>query len=79
MIEGCPSDINEVTLNNTPLDVTWVPPTARDNSREFTLEANDNHTPGETLNVGMYEVIYTATDPSGNTDICQFDITIESK
>ncbi|XP_038072761.1 uncharacterized protein LOC119741140 isoform X2 [Patiria miniata] len=78
VIQGCPADINKITLDNAPIIIMWTPPTARDNSGEYTLLANDNHTPGETLNVGMYEVVYTVTDPSGNTALCQFEIIIEN-
>ncbi|XP_022088734.1 LOW QUALITY PROTEIN: uncharacterized protein LOC110978223 [Acanthaster planci] len=78
VIEGCPSDITEVTLNNAPFTVTWVPPVATDNSGEYSIMTNDNHAPGEMLNVGTYDVIYTVTDPSGNSQTCEFTITIEN-
>ncbi|XP_038051960.1 uncharacterized protein LOC119724809 isoform X2 [Patiria miniata] len=78
VIEGCPADINRVTLNNAPLTITWTPPVATDNSGEYTLMANDNHKPGETLMVGSYDVIYTVRDPSSNTDTCEFTIVIEN-
>ncbi|XP_022111055.1 hyalin-like [Acanthaster planci] len=78
VIIGCPANINEVTMNNAPIVVSWTPPTASDNSGEFTLQANDNHAPGEMLNVGMYDVIYTAIDPSGNVANCEFEVIIEN-
>ena len=79
MFEGCPADQTEVTLDSAPLAVTWVPPTATDNSREYSISINNDHAPGRVLNVGMYDVVYVAIDPSGNVDTCEFTITVESK
>ena len=75
----CPSDI---TIENTTayeLRVTWQRPTATDNSGlEPVIHSKEQ--PGQVFDVpGSYEVLYTATDDSGNTATCSFRITLKRK
>lgn len=74
-ITGCPANI---TAENDPgactASVGWTPPTASDNCPGVTLSAT--HNPGDTFPVGTTTVTYTATDGSGNTATCSFDVTV---
>jgi hypothetical protein len=72
----CPSDIDIYTPPNTNISVTWTQPIARDNSGDFTLSSNFNS--GDRFASGTYTVIYTATDPSGNSVNCSFVIQVNS-
>ena len=73
---GCPADI---TMNNDPgqctAQVTWTPPTASDNCT-MGLVPSSTHSPGAFFPVGVTTVTYSATDASGNTANCSFDVTI---
>ena len=57
--------------------VTWTPPTATDNSGTQTLTTNYNS--GAEFNIGTTTVNYESTDPSGNTAVCSFDVTVTGK
>ncbi|NHF59068.1 HYR domain-containing protein [Flavobacteriaceae bacterium TP-CH-4] len=77
VINNCPSDI---TITNTDPGtcgamVSWTPPTATDNSGIATLTTN-NYNSGDEFLPGTTEVIYTATDPNGNTATCSFNVTV---
>lgn len=54
--------------------VTWTAPTASDNCEVEDLLGT--HASGQTFLLGAHEVIYTATDTSGNTTTASFTITI---
>lgn len=73
-IIDCPSNI---TVNNTTglcgAIVSWTTPTITDNC-SFTLINTAN--PNDTFPVGLTFVNYTATDPSGNTTVCNFSVTV---
>ena len=74
IIQNCPANI---TVNNTlglcGAIVSWVSPTITDNcSVLVTNTAN----PNDTFPVGLTFVNYTATDPSGNTTVCNFSVTV---
>ncbi|MBI1287931.1 MAG: HYR domain-containing protein, partial [Flavobacteriales bacterium] len=71
---GCPSDIN-ITANSNDCSpsVTWTEPTADDNC---SATVSSNYSPGDNFPVGTTTVTYTATDPSGNSVSCSFDVTI---
>ena len=58
--------------------VTWVVPTATDNSGdEVTLISWDN--PGDLFPLGKSNLVYVATDVYGNEQVCTFSVTIEGK
>jgi gliding motility-associated-like protein len=75
VITTCP--IN-TTINSNPgicgATYTWVLPTALDNCPGVVLTTT--HAPGSTFPVGTTTVTYTATDVSGNTATCSFDVTV---
>ncbi|XP_033122234.1 hyalin-like, partial [Anneissia japonica] len=74
-INGCPNDISvETSSANIPLPITWIEPTAADNSGDVVL--NSTHSPGTSFDLGSTTVTYTATDTSENTDICTFHIEV---
>ncbi|XP_071804899.1 uncharacterized protein [Asterias amurensis] len=77
VIQNCPADITRVTTAGSMVAVSWNPPSSSDNSGEYSMTVNDNHVSGDTFAIGVYNVIYTAMDPSGNAETCVFVITIE--
>lgn len=70
----CPSDINVTPSSSdcTP-EVTWNIPQADDNC---SATLSSTHNSGDSFTVGTTTVTYTATDLSGNTFDCSFDVTI---
>ena len=54
--------------------VNWPTPVYLDNCLESTLKST--HLPGSTFNKGTTVVTYTATDASGNTATCSFNVTV---
>lgn len=74
-IQGCPSD-QTLTYNAATCGAiaNWTPPTAVDNCVGVTLTSN--YSPGSVFPVGTTDVIYIATDPSGNIDSCVFTIEV---
>ena len=79
MFMNCPTDITRVTTAGSMVAVSWNPPSSSDNSGEYSMTVNDNHVSGDAFAIGVYNVIYTAMDPSGNAETCVFVITIEGK
>ena len=59
--------------------VTWQEPTASDNTNQVLV--NKTHSPWDTFTADTSPVFvqYVATDPSGNTDICIFTVTVTGK
>ncbi len=72
---GCPATINQ---NNDPGScsalVNWAVPAASDNCLGVTTTSS--HSPGATFPTGTTTVTYTATDASGNTGTCSFNVVI---
>ena len=82
MISSMAANITEIIDNidfDAPSDViiNWEEPVATDNSGLQTLTSS--HTPGSLLPVGLTEVTYTSTDPSGNVETQTFYVTIKCK
>lgn len=76
VISGCPSTItvNAVTTAGTcGANVTWTPPTVTDNC---VVNMTSNKTPGQFFPVGTTVVTYTATDASGRSSTCSFDVVV---
>ena len=74
---SCPPDIEDVeavtgTCKSGP--VNWSPPTASDNCPGVSLATT--HLPYSVFDVGVTQVIYTATDASGNQTSCSFTVTV---
>lgn len=78
VISGCPEDI-VVTSSSTFTQVTWTAPTATDDSGEVTVETNyPNPSIFVSSNMPTITVTYTFSDPSGNTAVCEFTISVSS-
>ena len=69
---------NNLTLEANPgsstVVVSWIEPTASDNSGHQTLTSN--YHPGEYFSIGVTLVNYTSIDRSGNTDTRLFYVNI---
>ena len=79
MFTYCPSDITIDDVTTYQLKVKWQQPTAIDNSGVLPT-LNSNEQSGRYFVVpGSYEVLYTATDNSGNAATCTFRITLKRK
>jgi hypothetical protein len=75
IISGCPADINTTADNNyCGANVSWTAPTGSDNCPGVVLTSS--HNPGNFFPLGTTTVTYTATDASGLTDICVFDVIV---
>ncbi|XP_072046098.1 hyalin-like [Amphiura filiformis] len=75
-ILNCPADIDTtVEAGVTSISVTWVEPTAVDESGNATLLFK-THTPGKPFGIGYTSVIYQFVDSSRNLAICNFDINV---
>jgi acyl dehydratase len=71
VITGCPSDI----IACSDQGVSWAPPGASDNC---SVVLTSNYSPGYTFPAGNTTVVYTATDPAGNTATCSFIVTVRT-
>ncbi len=75
VISGCPNSETYFVSPGTPsTPVTWIKPTATDNSGEQPMVV-ESHQPGENFPVGTTSVTYTFTDSSMNQAQCAFTIT----
>ncbi|XP_072049004.1 uncharacterized protein [Amphiura filiformis] len=75
VISGLPENIvQDVDTGSITTAVSWMEPTAIDNSGSVTLTTS--HNPGDSFNVGDTIVTYTAVDPYGNEDTKSFTITV---
>jgi hypothetical protein len=75
VITGCPANINELAdTSYCGAEVTWIEPTVSDNCPGVILTST--HNPGDFFPVGTTTVTYTATDASGLTDLCTFDVIV---
>ncbi|XP_072044883.1 uncharacterized protein [Amphiura filiformis] len=76
VVSGCPPDIEATTeLGTTETVVSWIEPTATDQSSISTVQT---HSPGEEFNVGITHVAYIYTDAGGTKAACTFTITVET-
>ncbi len=73
VIENCPADIS-VEASSDGGVVNWEEPTASDNCSVLSFVSS--HSPGSSFPAGTTRVTYTATDNSGNSAICEFDVTV---
>ncbi|MBK6264360.1 HYR domain-containing protein [Marivirga sp. S37H4] len=74
-IEDCPSDIVYNTTTSCEVKVNWDEPTLANCNN--TSELTSNYRPGDVFPVGVTEVVYTATNETGNTS-CSFNITVKN-
>ena len=75
VLQNCPASLT-IDLPATKCDtaVTWTPPTATDNCAVASLQSTV--APGSVFSPGIELVEYKATDISGNTAICAFEIEV---
>ncbi|XP_070536967.1 hyalin-like [Ptychodera flava] len=74
---SCPGDITAYTeQGSTSVNVSWTEPTVSDNSRE-NVSSVSSHRPGSSFQIGSMNVTYTATDPSGNQERCDFVVIVK--
>ncbi len=75
IISNCPDSASYPVSPGTPsTPVTWIEPTAFDNSGQQPA-VSKSHEPGQSFFVGTTSVTYTFTDSSGNQAICSFTIS----
>ena len=75
IFSNCPSDIFiSVDENICEQTATWLPPTANDNCTIASVESS--HQIGDIFPLGTTTVSYLATDESGNTANCQFNVIL---
>lgn len=75
IFENCP--IVDIERYGTSLgaSVFWTPIRVQDNSGNATL--TESKSPGQTFPLGSSTVQYNATDEFGNTNQCQFNVTVK--
>src|SRR5210317_2648721 len=75
VITNCPADITQNNdLDSCGAVVNWTAPTYYDNSDYYTVSAS--HASGDYFPVGTTTVTITVADSSGNTSVCEFDVTV---
>lgn len=74
IIEGCISPPAFLVAPKSKENITWEEPNIFDNSQSVTI--TKSHEFG-LFKIGVTEVVYNATDPSGNVNICKLNITVE--
>lgn len=76
-LSDCPSNITLSTLPGVCYAIgDWNLPQASDNCDQ-NPSLSSNFAPGDTLQAGAIQVIYTASDNAGNQTVCSFFISIE--
>ena len=75
VISNCPNSVNNLVSCGVPSGtVTWIPPTATDNSGGIPA-VSSTYQPGASFPVGTTPVTYTFTDSAGNQAQCSFAVT----
>jgi gliding motility-associated-like protein len=74
----CPADITMATdPNGCTATVTWTAPTPTDNCTDSgSIDLNATAGPGSIFEAGVTVVEYTATDLSGNSATCSFQVSV---
>ncbi|XP_072051694.1 uncharacterized protein [Amphiura filiformis] len=75
VISGSGDTTVTIPLNSGGTTVTWIEPTATDNSGIVTL-VERSHTPGIRFPTGTTRVIYVYQDPSGNRATYEFYVNV---
>ncbi|XP_070562472.1 uncharacterized protein [Ptychodera flava] len=71
----CPPDLKFYVEENSDLTVVnWTTPKVNDNSDNISVSST--FSPGDSVSIGEYFVIYIASDPSGNTASCSFSVSV---
>ncbi|MDO8366939.1 MAG: HYR domain-containing protein, partial [Saprospiraceae bacterium] len=63
-------------VNRCDTILNWTPPTVNDNCGVGAVILTSNITPGSVFITGDTMVVYTATDASGNTSTCFFNVSV---
>jgi len=75
--ETCPSPHSVFAEEGkTSATVTWGPVIATDNDQSNVTVSPEVTSP-HVFSEGSHTVVYTATDPSGNTKLCYFHLTVQ--
>lgn len=73
---SCPANISQnASAGLCSAVVSWAAPLASDNC-SATVTQTSGSISGSTFPVGIHSILYTATDPSGNTATCTFTVTV---
>ena len=76
VITSCPDSSTKILpFGSTSISVTWVEPTATDNSG-IDPAITQSHTPGDTFSMGTTLITYTFADLGGNEAVCTFTISV---
>ncbi|XP_071840115.1 uncharacterized protein [Apostichopus japonicus] len=76
LVTGCPTeDVIAFAQTGSNTVVTWIEPTAVDNSGLEVIIVQ-NASPGMEFPIGDFSVTYTFTDPAGNAATCQFVVSV---
>ena len=71
---NCPSNlVGSTSPGEATAMVFWPSPSASDNSMA-TVAVASNFQPNDAFPIGVAIVVYTATDPSGNSANCSFEV-----
>ena len=77
--ETCPSAQSVFAdKGKTSATVTWGPVAASDND-QASITVSPQVTSPHVFSEGSHTVVYTATDPSGNTKHCHFQVTVQGE
>ena len=71
----CPFNVKVLASSNCDAVANWTVPVPMDNCAGATI-TDATHTPGQTFPIGSTTVTYTATDASGNTTTCSFEVLV---
>ena len=74
ILSSCPANKTVTANASCRAVVNWAPPSYSDNCLGTYLSSTAS--PGDTFNKGTTVVTYTATDASGNTATCSFNVTV---
>ena len=76
----CPEDITIEEIQSDRIRVNWKRATFTDNSGDLPTIISNRQNGDEFSVPGSYEIVYTASDSSGNRNKnCTFRITLKSK
>ncbi|KAJ8041635.1 Hyalin [Holothuria leucospilota] len=80
VITGCPGPVlAQVPIGQTTVEVTWVAPSATDNSGEAVSVALTGGVSGDEFPVGTFTITYTFTDASQNEAVCSFPVIVTAE
>ncbi|XP_070531942.1 uncharacterized protein [Ptychodera flava] len=75
VLHVCPSDITlNAATGRATATANWNAPFASDNSGK--VKVTSSYRSGAPFTIGETEVVYTATDPAGNTGNCSFTVVV---